>query len=175
MTTPPMLSMRLGRPPRTQLKSARSGFTLTEILIVMVLISIMVTAIGPRMSGYRERLNIGAARSQVETAVTTARAAAIQKGFPARLRIVNNQMSVVATMNSAGQTIVILGPVMFSSTLGVSVQPRAAADSLITFDSRGLASPRLAATGRFRITGATTSDSVCLTIMGALLPRGCAL
>ena len=175
MTTFTMLSVPRGYPRWSRFPTARSGFSLIEMLVVLVLISAMAGIIAPRMRGYRERLNLDAARTQVESAVATARSAAIQKGFPAKLRIVNNQMTVVATVNSAGLTMVILGPVMFDSSLGVRVQPAAVADSLITFEARGFASPRLAATGKFRITGTTRSDSVCVTVTGALLPRGCAL
>lgn len=66
----------------------------------------------------------------------------------------------------------LLGPVPLDSTLGVSLY---ASDTILVFESRGFASPRLTNIGKVRISRTNSKDSVCVTVTGALMPRGCAL
>jgi hypothetical protein len=63
----------------------------------------------------------------------------------------------------------------FSTLYNVSVSPKDAALTSITFDGRGFAVPRLSSTGIFRINGANKKDSLCITTAGQLMPRGCSL
>lgn len=80
------------------------GFSLVEMLVVLILISAMAAFIMPRVGPYRDRLNVDSARQQVESGIATARAAAVQKGYPAWFTLVNNRITVTATINAAGQT-----------------------------------------------------------------------
>ena len=50
-----------------------------------------------------------------------------------------------------------------------------AADSLVAYDGRGFANPRLLRVARVIITKGTAKDSVCVTNLGQVLPRGCVL
>jgi hypothetical protein len=56
----------------------------------------------------------------------------------------------------------------------VTVTAADLADSVISFDARGLANPRLGADGaRWVIARGTRKDSVCVSNFGMILPRGC--
>ena len=59
MTTIAMLSVPRGCPRWSRLPMARSGFSLIEMLVVLVLISAMAGIIAPRMRGccYRRRMS----------------------------------------------------------------------------------------------------------------------
>ena len=75
----------------------RRGYTFTEMLMVLLVISGLAFFTLPRFSGLHERSRITAARQEIEAAIATARAAAIQKGRTARLLVRANQVSVTET------------------------------------------------------------------------------
>lgn len=150
----------------------RPGYTLTEMLIVVVMVGALTLITLPKFSGLVERNQLSAAREEISAAIATARAAAVQKGRSATIRFSGNSMWV-SVVNSGGGTTTTIVPVKsFSSLYNVSV---AASDTLITYDMRGFASPRLASTGVFRILGTSRRDSVCITSSGQIMPRSCSL
>lgn len=147
------------------------GFTLVEMLTVVVLMTSLAAFSMPRFATLRERGNLSSARQQIEAAIVTARSTAVQKGLPATVRVANNRVWVTA-MTASGSTITIMTPVPLDSVYRVKV---AASDTSLSFDARGFASPRLGAPGIVRLVGATRRDSVCITVIGQLMPRGCKL
>lgn len=149
-----------------------SGFTLMEILIVVVIGGILALIAAPRISEARNTANLVSAREQLSAAVSTARAAAIQKGEPVTLRFTAAGPS--ATMlGRTGTVLRIVPPVDLRAVYGVTVS--ASTDS-IRFDSRGLAAPKLRGRAVFRLTGAAGGvDSVCVGLLGQIMPRGCSL
>jgi Tfp pilus assembly protein FimT len=141
------------------------------MLMVLLAISGLAFFTLPKFSGLYERNQLTSARQEIEAAIATARAAAIQKGRPARLLVSSNQLLVTVTSATGGQTTIIpLKPL--DSLYRVSVTTT---DSAIVYDSRGFASPRLSATAKFRLIGTTRRDSVCVTPAGQIMPRSCAL
>ena len=154
---------------------SRRGYTLTEMLIVVSLMALMATFALPKFRGLAERNRLTSAREELAAAIATARAAAVQKGRTATLFLAGNQMWVTVVINNAGSTTTIVPVKSFSTLYNVSVSPKDAAMSSITFDMRGFATPRLSQTGVFRINGANKKDSLCITTSGQLMPRGCSL
>jgi Tfp pilus assembly protein FimT len=126
----------------------------------------------PKFSGLVERNRLSAAREEIAAAIATARAAAVQKGRTATIRISGNKMWVDVVTSSAGTTTTVVPLKSFSSLYNVSV---AATDTSITYDMRGFATPRLSSTGIFRIVGSSRRDSVCITTAGQIMPRSCSL
>lgn len=151
---------------------SRQGYTLTEMLIVVVMVGMLTMITLPKFSGLVERNRLSAAREEIAAAIATARAAAVQKGRTATLRFSGNQMWVTVVTSNAGATTTVVPVKSFMTLYNVSV---AATDTTITYDMRGFVTPRLGSTGIFRIVGGSRRDSVCITTAGQIMPRGCAL
>jgi len=151
---------------------ARRGYTFVEMLIVFVIMASLVAFSLPKFAVLQERSRLTSARQELEAAIATARAAAVQKGRTARVRFNGNQVSVLVTTSSAGATTTLLPAMPLDSVYGVTLS---SSDTAIVYDMRGFASPRLGATGMFKLIGKSRRDSVCVTAAGQIMPRGCSL
>ena len=69
----------------------------------------------------------------------------------------------------------MLAPQDLKTAYGVTLTLATPADTLVAYDGRGFANPRLMRMARVIITKGSAKDSVCVTNLGQLLPRGCAL
>jgi prepilin-type N-terminal cleavage/methylation domain-containing protein len=148
----------------------RRGYTLTELLIVVVMVGALTLMSLPKFSGLVERNQLSAAREEITAALATARASAVQKGRAATVRFSGNTMWVTVVTSNAGATTTVVPVKQFMTLYNVSV---AATDTTITYDMRGFT--RLGSTGVFRIVGASRRDSVCITAAGQIMPRSCSL
>jgi Tfp pilus assembly protein FimT len=126
----------------------------------------------PKFSGLAERNNLQAAREEITSAIATARAAAVQKGRTSTLKVTGNAIRVTVMSADGSSTVSVVPLKSLNALYSVSI---AATDTVITYDMRGFASPRLAATSVFRITKGARQDSVCITTTGQIMPRGCSL
>lgn len=160
------------RAGRTVLRS-RQGYTLTEMLIVVVMVGMLTMISLPKFSGLVERNKLTAAREEITAALATARSAAVQKGRTATVVFSGNRMWVTVVTSNAGTTTTVV-PVKSLMTL-YSVSIVASPDTSVTFDMRGFANPRLATKGKFVLTKGARRDSVCITTAGQIMPRGCSL
>lgn len=151
---------------------SRQGYTLMEMVIVVSVVGMLTIISLPRFSGLVERNRLQSARDELAAAISTARAAAIQKGRTATMFLSGNQMWVTVVTASDGSTTTVVPVKSFSSLYNVSVS---ATSPTLTFDSRGFINPRLSSRGIFRIVGASKRDSLCITIAGQIMPRGCSL
>lgn len=108
------------------------------------------------------------ARQELEAAIATARAAAIQKGRTAQFRVTGNRMWVMVATATGTDTLLPVKPLdsLYNVTL-------TATDSIIAFDMRGFA--RLGTSATFKVVGNTRRDSVCVTATGQIMPRRCSL
>lgn len=149
---------------------SRPGFTLTEMIIVVAMLGLVMLVSLPRFGGLHEASRVRSARQEVEAAIATARAAAIQKGYPARLHLAGHSIQVVVDTTAAGDSVTVIPLKPLDGTYGVRLN---VTHSVITFDSRGFASAGGPVT--VRLLGDTRSDSVCLTALGQIMPRGCSL
>jgi prepilin-type N-terminal cleavage/methylation domain-containing protein len=151
-------------------RRSREGYTLTELLIVVVMVGALTLFALPKFSGLVERNKLQAARDEITAALATARAAAVQKGRTATLRIVGNQIRVTVVTDDAGTTMTVIPAKNLNTLYNVKLVPD---DSTITYDMRGYA--KLGAKSVFRLTGGSKRDSVCITAAGQIMPRGCSL
>jgi Tfp pilus assembly protein FimT len=143
------------------------------MLIVVVIVGGLALFSLPKFSGLTERSNIAAARQQVTAAIATARAAAIQKGSSATVRIVGDSLSVTVVNAGGVGTTTVIAPKPLHDLYGVVLSHKNLVDTTITFDTRGFA--RLGATAIIHLAKGARRDSVCLTISGQIMPRGCSL
>jgi len=151
---------------------ARKGYTFTEMLIVFVIMALITAFSLPKFAVLQDRSRLTAARQELEAAIATARSAAIQKGRTARVRFVGNKISVLVTTSSSGTTTTLIPSMPLDSVYGVTLS---SSDTAIVYDMRGFASPRLGATGMFKLIGKSRRDSVCVTTAGQIMPRACSL
>ncbi|HEV8362366.1 MAG TPA: type II secretion system protein [Gemmatimonadaceae bacterium] len=155
----------------------RRGFSLLELLIVVAMMGILATLGLPKFRLVRDKNNVNAARARVESMVASARAAAVHKGRLSLFVMSGNLMAVWTQDPTTGawqQQI----PYYNVSTVypGVNLQVGGAGLWYVYFEPRGLtwATARPPGTLVFRVVGQTKSDSVCVSRMGQILPRGCA-
>lgn len=143
-------------------------------MVVFVFAAIMMAMAAPKLRDVRDRSNLRAAKDQVASMVAAARASAIQKGRTARVSIKADTFKVLVDTNATPLRMTVVAPrpikTIFSLT---SVASANAADTVITFDSRGLGSTGSGLTARFRFTGPAGTDSVCVSRYGLIMKKGC--
>ena len=148
------------------MRNQRSGFTLIEVLMVVVIAGLLIAMGVPKFTQLRESGRLKAAKTNMISTLTTARAAAIQNGRPARWIRINNQIIVQST-NNAGNFTTFMNPVDFEQKYKVTLN---STTTIVNFDARGFANG--ANNFKVYIRGVTV-DSVCMTNAGAVLLRGC--
>ena len=149
------------------MRRSRIGFSLIEMLMVVVIIGVILAFGLPKFNSLRNSGKIGAAKVHLSSSITTARAAAIQNGRASAWTVSGNTVAVSA-QNAAGVWVNLQSPAGFDSLYNVAL--RATQDQII-FDSRGIAA-NMTGTNKIYIVGATT-DSVCVTMLGVVLRHGC--
>jgi prepilin-type N-terminal cleavage/methylation domain-containing protein len=143
-------------------RRGRRGFTLPEMLIVVVMIAVLALVAVPRFALGNGRRNLEAARMRVAAGIATARQAAIQKGQPVRFMIKSNRVTVIA---AAKDTVTLMSPAPLDTLYGV----RAGGfnDSLVVnFSARGFAVGFDAATKITLQRSGVPDDSVLITRTG---------
>jgi prepilin-type N-terminal cleavage/methylation domain-containing protein len=156
------------------MRHTRRGFTLIEMVIVCVLVGGLMLISIPRIQSMRDSYSVQAAKQQLVAAVATARAGAIQKGRTSRLRVGGNAMSAVVPI-TASESVFVVRRADFGTQFGVTLELGTPRDSVLTFEARGFAAPRLAATQVYRLRRGAAADSVCVGALGQLMTRGCTL
>jgi len=141
-----------------------------ELLIVIVVMGFLTSIAYPRWTGVRASASLRAARVQFTASLATARAAAVRFGRPAQLKRTGNTLQVRADTGGTGVFVSLGAPValdsQFNVMLGATVDP-------IVFGSRGLATNLTSSGAQFALVRGSIRDSVCLTRLGEVAPRGC--
>src|SRR5687767_7853246 len=135
------LRIRAGQGPRPS-TTPFSGFTVVELLIVLVVAALLGLVALPKTKTFQDRLRVASAKEQIVSGIAAARGAAVQRGRTAQIVFTSNKF-FVQVMTSAGTYANILGPIALDSNFKVTVSPATASDSLISFEPRGFAQPRL--------------------------------
>ena len=146
------------------------GFTVIELLIVIVLMGLVSAMAYPSMSQARATTSLRSARAQFSTSLATARAAAVRWGRPAQLTRSGNSIQVRADTGGTGVFVALTAPVALDSQFNVTLS--ATIDSIV-FGPRGLATNLSSSGAQFALVRGTIRDSVCLTRLGEMAPRGC--
>ena len=117
----------------------RAGFTLPEILIVIVMISVLALVAIPRFATANGRRHMESARMRIAAALATARQGAIQRGQPIRFRVDNDSLRV--TLFSHADTL-LLSPVPLNTLYKVTID-KPSQPYEIVFGARGFATAGL--------------------------------
>lgn len=153
----------------------RRGFTLPEVLIVIVLIGVLASMVVPAISDLRARSGLRSARSLVLASLSAARAAAIQKGKTATLSLVNGTLTVTALSGIRSDSVQIQGPVSLSRVTGATIAPLNGAPTQLVYDARGIVTPALGSVSRYVLSMGSRADTVCISGAGTIMPKGCVL
>lgn len=159
-------------------RRTRRGFTLPEMMIAVVIMALLSLLAVPKFKTIRDRAKVSGARARVESAVATARAAAIHRGRLS-LFMASGQWMSVWTQNPTTFAWEQQVPWHQLDEVfpGVQMQIGGAGWWYVYYEPRGVtwSSAKPPGTLVFRLVGATTSDSVCVSRQGFILPRGCTL
>lgn len=121
--------------------SNRAGFTMIEMTMVVIIVGVIGLIAFPRIRGALDSQNVRSARAASSTFVTTARAAAVQRGCRGTLHMrADGRMwvTVCTVTPAAGKTLDTLGTVEpLGERYSVTVAP--SRDS-VAFDARGMKS-----------------------------------
>lgn len=111
------------------------GFTLVEMIVVMVFAGVMLSLVAPRIGDSVRRSDVRAARNLVVSKHTTARATAVQRARATRLVLSGGNLVIRSQHPVTGATVTVGTPLSLYDHYGVTVS--ATRDSLV-FDARGL-------------------------------------
>src|SRR4051794_16259612 len=123
----------------------RVGFTILEMLIVMIIVGVLVAIVAPRVRDIGTKNNVHSARYKVASALALARATAVQQSASALFRMKQDTISVVRT-SGVNSPVTILNPSGLKKTYGVSMTVKdygGASPSQpwdVVYDARGIAS-----------------------------------
>ena len=140
-------------------RHARSGFTLPEMLIVVVMISVLALFAIPRFANINGKRHMESARMRIGAALVTARQAAIQKGQTVRFSITSHRVKVQAL---GTDTTNLVSPVPLDTLYKVKTD----ADITIEFSSRGFANLSTSGAKIYLTRADVGKDSVSVTKTG---------
>jgi len=143
----------------------RRGFSLPELLVVLVILGMVTRMALPRIAYLRDRNALRSAKMQVASHIATARAAAIRRAQPSQFYTSSN--SAWATVGPDGARSSVAGTMRLAN-MRVALSP---SNDSILFDARGLAS-NLSGSRVYRLTVNNMTDSVCVSKLG-LISRFC--
>lgn len=152
------------------MRAKRSGFSLLELLIVIIVMGMLSMFAYPRLRGSTTGLSVRSARQQTTEMLVIARAAAVQNGSEARFIRAGNLIRVLVDSNG---TFVTLSARDLYTEHGVTVAVGGAAPrDTVRFDPRGLAIG-LSGAATITFTNATVTDSICVSKFGKVARTGC--
>lgn len=141
----------------------RSGFTLVETLLVVVVAGIILAIGFPRMRDAKTRSDLRSARTTVASMYARARSAAVEANRTSSLRF-NGNNAVVVRAQATGTVLDTVGPVQnLMSSYGVTI---ASTSNQLDVDPRGLG----ANTGQvvIRLSRGGYTDSVVVSGFGRI-------
>jgi prepilin-type N-terminal cleavage/methylation domain-containing protein len=128
--------------PKSGMKNAR-GFTLIELIVVMMIIGVMIGIAAPRIKDGMEKINVRAAKVSMANYVARTRGSAVARGCKTTLNMTTGTTGKVwitsCKPGDVGQTVAVdtIGTVdQLASRYGVNL---ASTVNTITFDRRGIA------------------------------------
>jgi type II secretion system protein H len=148
-------------------REPRGGFTLTELLIVLVIAAVILAIAMPRFTGFVRELSGRSATSRVVTDLALARTQAVREGRTVSLRVTGASTYQITLDNGAAIVRTIKTVDVKGGQRNVTISP---ATARMIFDSRGMlvtgSSPRLLVTR----TGKT--DTVSVSAVGRVYRGG---
>jgi prepilin-type N-terminal cleavage/methylation domain-containing protein len=144
----------------------RKGFTLIEIIMVMVIMGIVMMMALPKYGTMNDRNQMRSAKDGLAARISAARAVAVASGKPATFAIAGDSMSVSllsnGTSTNKGATVNLYRQFGVHMTSG---------NANVVFDGRGMANQTAL---KLKFSRGTISDSLCVSKLGLINRHGCA-
>lgn len=163
-----MRDTNFGPRGRRTIAKDRRGFSLTELLIVVSMMSLVLAIAMPRVKAATNVASVNAASAELGTRLALARQTAIRRGAPAVLHVNGQKAWVTVEQNGTA--------VLLRDTLNLSDKYKVVASATVDsvrYDARGFA--QLGAAQKFHAARGGKTSTVCVTAGGVLLPHGCTL
>src|SRR5688500_9215331 len=150
----------------------RSGFSLVELMLVVVVIGIMVSMEMPALSRARSRAALASATARFARPVGGARTAAIPRGKRSHCKMSAGLLRVTsATASTPADSLVIVQAFRLDSTYGLSgITP--GGTTAIEFDPRGVSTQPSQRVFRF-VHPSGLQDSLCVSKLGNSIRTVC--
>lgn len=140
----------------------RKGFSMIEMIVVVILIGIIATIGFPRLRDGLEKQNVRSAKALIATLAATARGAAIQRGCSATLNLTVDSIWVSACgVNPPAASVQVGTKKLVGDDFSVTLSSTAAS---VVYDPRGISTVFQPTT--VHVTGPNYSDSVVINEVG---------
>ena len=146
-----------------------------EVLLVVGVAAIMFAMVVPRFETISTSSSMRAARQELIAVFAAARAAALQKGKISTLTLNGSSASVSVQSGLNGTVVNVLGPVKLDTEFGVALTALSGSPATLNFDARGMLTPTPASNLKYRLSTASSSDTLCISPAGIIMPKGCQL
>jgi prepilin-type N-terminal cleavage/methylation domain-containing protein len=153
----------------------RLGFTMIEVLLVVGVAAIMFAMVVPRMAAISTSSSMRAARQELIAVFAAARAAALQKGKVSTLTLDGSSARVSVQSGLNGTVVSVFGPIKLDTEFGVTLTALSDSPVTLNFDARGMLTPTPASNLQYRLSSAASSDTLCISPAGIIMPKGCQL
>ncbi len=145
--------------------TSRRGFTLVEMLVVLVLMGIMAAMAGPRLVNWARVVGQRGALNELVADLSLARTQAVRQGQTVSLRVANDTSYSVTVDDAAGNVVRTLKQVELTDTYKGARLTRTG--GRVSFDSRGM----YRANSNFAVLGVrqgTTTKTVRISVVGRI-------
>lgn len=162
------------------LRRSRTGYSLTELLMVVAVLAIVFALVAPRITAMRESSSLRAAHQELAATFSAARSAALQKGKPSFLTLSSNAVTVRVNSGLASQLVTVYGPVRFDQSLGVTVRALGDAPNVVSYNGRGMMmnvmdEDETDETFKYELRIGASRDTLCISKAGLILSKTCRL
>lgn len=148
---------------------SRRGFSLIELMVVVVMVGIMALIGYPKLQSQLARSEVRAATSRLTAVYAQGRATAIQTGRMTDVNVLGNRIWLTQTVAGVLDTI---GTVQhLDSMYKVVLTPNEYADDGLRFDARGILNPRLVGTGTVTVSRDGHSRIITLGPYGSIVAQ----
>lgn len=140
----------------------RNGFSMVEMLFVIILVGVIATIGFPRLRRGLEKQNVRSSKTMIATLAATARGTAIQRGCAATLNLTGDSIWVTACgVNPPAASVQVGTKKLVGSAYNVQLSSSSAS---VVYDPRGIATVFQPTT--IRVIGPNYRDSVVINELG---------
>lgn len=154
-------------------RTRRNGYTLAELLIVIVIIGVLSAVSLPKFGRLRAQAQLNSAMGHFARLVMTARQTAILRGKPAYFKTDGSLLWV--TLDTTGNntdSVVVVRALSLPTAYRVNITSPSGLTS-VRYDPRGLATSSAKTVFKFHHTITGTLDSLCVSKLGNTIREAC--